>query len=322
MSNGDLAADTLYTESTSKPQARSHRGRSFRNRRQLEDRPGHVSNRENGRDILILHTLRLLFFPYVSSISRFHLFALFIRFVVIPPPYQPMPPNRESPLGQETVATLPGDLGLIPIAEALKSATSRTGGKPNVIARGPEQCSPGISRARSRIGPGYLATVSKNAPFSCRRMLAFFLILPSVSFADDAGVRSRESFNASWRFARFGPMADRSTRPEPGAERWSIVASASSEETSKGNVSENAFDGDQTTRWCASGGGTGEWLVLDLGRDRKLGRIVVDWEFSDLTYGSAVEVSPDGKAWTAVRHDWGIEGPFRDDLPGDTGKGL
>ena len=27
----------------------------------------------------------------------------------------------------ETVATLPGDLGLIPIAEALKSATSRTG---------------------------------------------------------------------------------------------------------------------------------------------------------------------------------------------------
>jgi len=62
-------------------------------------------------------------------------------------------------------------------------------------------------------------------------MLAFFLILTSVSFADDAGVRSRESFNASWRLARFGPQADRSTRPEPGAERWSIVASASSEET-------------------------------------------------------------------------------------------
>ena len=60
----------------------------------------------------------------------------------------------------ETVATLPGDLGLIPIAEALKSATSRTGGKPNVIAQGPEPCSPGISRARSRIGPGSLATVS------------------------------------------------------------------------------------------------------------------------------------------------------------------
>ena len=39
--------------------------------------------------------------------------------------------------------------------------------------------------------------------FGAVAMLAFFLILTSVSFADDAGVRSRESFNASWRFARF-----------------------------------------------------------------------------------------------------------------------
>ena len=55
--------------------------------------------------------------------------------------------------------------------------------------------------------------------FRAVAMLAFLLILRSVSFADDASVRSRESFNASWRFARFGPMADGSNRPEPGAER-------------------------------------------------------------------------------------------------------
>lgn len=90
-------------------------------------------------------------------------------------------------------------------------------------------------------------------------ILAFSLILPSVSLAGDAEVRSRESFDASWRFARFGPQADRSTRPEPGAGRWSIVASASSEEASKRNVAENAFDGDQETRWCASSGSTDEW---------------------------------------------------------------
>ncbi len=75
------------------------------------------------------------------------------------------------------------------------------------------------------------------------------LILASASLADDARVRSRESFNAGWRFARFGAMADGSNRPEPGAE----------------------LDD--------SG-----WRTLD------------------------------------VPHDWGIEGPFRDDLPGDTGK--
>ncbi|MGD0039883.1 MAG: beta-galactosidase GalB [Isosphaeraceae bacterium] len=218
--------------------------------------------------------------------------------------------------------------------------------------------------------------------FCAIAILAFSLLLTQASFAGDAGVRSRESFNASWRFARFGPLAGRSIRPEPGAERWSIVASASSEEASRGNVAENAFDGDQETRWCASSGGTDEWLVLDLGRDRKIGRIVVGWEFPDLTYGSAIEVSPDGKVWTPfapgaarlvriratklpdakwasirevklfdpdgqaignervagtrspsavefddsawrtldIPHDWGIEGPFRDDLPGDTGK--
>ena len=218
--------------------------------------------------------------------------------------------------------------------------------------------------------------------FPAIAILAFSVILTSNSLADDAGVRSRESFNASWRFARFGPMADGSTRPEPGAERWSIVASASSEEASKGNVAAYAVDGDQETRWCASSGGTDEWLVLDLGRDWKIGRIAVDWEFPDLSYGSAIEISPDGKAWTPfatgparlvriraaklpegkwasireirladlegqpirntrvaggdtpsaaafddsawrkldVPHDWGIEGPFRDDLPGDTGK--
>ena len=33
--------------------------------------------------------------------------------------------------------------------------------------------------------------------------------------------------------------------PEPGAERWSVRAMASSEESAKGNIAENAFDGDR-----------------------------------------------------------------------------
>ncbi|MGA2703652.1 MAG: hypothetical protein ABSH35_21455 [Isosphaeraceae bacterium] len=39
--------------------------------------------------------------------------------------------------------------------------------------------------------------------FGAVATLAFFLILTSVSLADDDGVRSPELFNASWRFARF-----------------------------------------------------------------------------------------------------------------------
>jgi beta-galactosidase len=82
--------------------------------------------------------------------------------------------------------------------------------------------------------------------------------IPSAG-ADVSPLRSRESFNADWKFARFGPMADGSTRPEPGAAQ-SGDGAASAE-----------FD-------------DSSWRNLN------------------------------------VPHDWGVEGPFRDDLPGDTGK--
>ena len=60
----------------------------------------------------------------------------------------------------ETVATLPGDMGSIHIAEALKRVTSRAGGKPTVIARGPKPCSPGFLGPIRDLAPDFLATVS------------------------------------------------------------------------------------------------------------------------------------------------------------------
>lgn len=72
--------------------------------------------------------------------------------------------------------------------------------------------------------------------------------------ADEAALRTRENFNQDWRFERFGPMPDGSTRPEPGSDVYGM-----------------AFD-------------DAAWRKLD------------------------------------VPHDWGIEGPFRDDLDGGSGK--
>lgn len=215
------------------------------------------------------------------------------------------------------------------------------------------------------------------------------------ALGNEASVRTRDSFNRDWRFDRFGPMPDGSTRPEPGEAGWSFAVTASSEEHDKGNAADLAFDGDGKTRWCAGGAGTKQWLRLDLGRAMKLGGAEVDWEFSDLAYAFVVEGSDDGKSWKQlaagqtqtgpkrlafstesrflqirptslpnakwasirevrlfdadgqsvpnrrlaagktpsavdfdetgwrkldVPHDWGIEGPFRDDLPNDTGK--
>ncbi len=83
--------------------------------------------------------------------------------------------------------------------------------------------------------------------------------------------RSRESFNDHWRFARFGPMPDGSTKAEPVGKAGASTNSANSEISSKGRPSATAFD-------------DASWRNLNL------------------------------------PHDWGIEGPFRDDLPGRTGK--
>ena len=196
-----------------------------------------------------------------------------------------------------------------------------------------------------------------------------------------ATAATRESFNADWRFARFGPQPDGSVRPEPGAASWRILATADSEEADKGNRAECALDGDPNTRWCAASGGLGHWLRLDLGRPQRVTRAQLTWEFPDIIYGAEITGSLDGQTWKplpaearflrfvvndlapnkwasireielfgdrdqpivnqrveaseppsaaafddtawrrlAVPHDWGIEGPFRQDLDNNTGK--
>ncbi|MCX7006984.1 MAG: hypothetical protein NTY53_07000 [Kiritimatiellaeota bacterium] len=77
-----------------------------------------------------------------------------------------------------------------------------------------------------------------------------FVVLFALAGAVFAGEgRTRESFNADWRFDRFGPMPDGSSRPEPGAAGWAIAVTASSREVERGNPAEYAMDGDPTTRW-------------------------------------------------------------------------
>jgi len=65
-------------------------------------------------------------------------------------------------------------------------------------------------------------------------------LLATVTLA--AAERSRESFNQDWRFARFGPMPDRTTLPEPGGETWSIAATASSEAADRPKIKADGAD--------------------------------------------------------------------------------
>lgn len=77
-------------------------------------------------------------------------------------------------------------------------------------------------------------------------------------------------------------------------------AKASSEEKNKGNLAEKAFDGNASTRWCASGPSDKEWLEVDLGAPTKLTGVKLSWESTGGKYYHKVVGSADGKEWKTL----------------------
>jgi len=78
------------------------------------------------------------------------------------------------------------------------------------------------------------------------------------------------------------------------------TASASTEETNKGNIAGKANDGDPSTRWCASNGDMPQWWKVDLGALCDLTGMEVMWESGNRLYNFKVEVSGDDRKWSVV----------------------
>lgn len=76
-------------------------------------------------------------------------------------------------------------------------------------------------------------------------------------------------------------------------------ASASSEESDKGNTADKAIDG-KGTRWCPAKGQNGEWLTVDLGKAQPLTGYRVSWEGDATVYRHKVEISDDNQVWHLV----------------------
>ncbi len=76
-------------------------------------------------------------------------------------------------------------------------------------------------------------------------------------------------------------------------------ATASSEEIRPGkrNVASLAFDGDNTTRWCASTNTFPQTLEVDLGTVRPLRACTIEWEMDAGSYQFKVEASDDAQTW-------------------------
>ena len=84
-------------------------------------------------------------------------------------------------------------------------------------------------------------------------------------------------------------------RPVPVGPPPAMVASASS--TAPGSSPARALDGDLTTAWESGPAETGATFMLDLGRERDLGGLVVRWASDRFATAFDIELSSDGASW-------------------------
>jgi hypothetical protein len=103
-----------------------------------------------------------------------------------------------------------------------------------------------------------------------------------------------------------GPKPDTGPTPKEGGPMPVMMelaqnksATASSEQTSKGNLAGLGNDGDSTTRWSAADGMTPKWWRVDLGAPHHISRVEIDWEFAR-PYGYLIEVSPNDMMYTTL----------------------
>ncbi|WP_243762542.1 discoidin domain-containing protein [Streptomyces sp. Tu 3180] len=103
-----------------------------------------------------------------------------------------------------------------------------------------------------------------------------------------------------------------SERHRPGAdlaEGASATASSTEWNPFTSRAPGRAVDGDRGTRW-ASGWSDDQWLRIDLGSTRQVGRVTLDWERA---YGTSyrIELSADGvhwrTAWSTASGDGGLD---------------
>ncbi len=76
------------------------------------------------------------------------------------------------------------------------------------------------------------------------------------------------------------------------------IATASS--SAKNSSPQFAIDAAATTSWMSSGKSEQQWWIVDFQQDRELGGLVIDWEKEKYAKQYDVEISDDGKNWTAV----------------------
>ena len=90
-------------------------------------------------------------------------------------------------------------------------------------------------------------------------------------------------------------------------------ATASASDEGHGFIPGNVTDDDAGSRW-SSGRSGAQWLMIDLGAEKKIGGVVITWETA-FAKKYAVEISGDGKTWKDVFDGEGKVGETRAAFP-------
>jgi hypothetical protein len=97
-------------------------------------------------------------------------------------------------------------------------------------------------------------------------------------------------------------------------------ATASSEESAKGNLIQNGNDGNTATRWCAASGNLPQWWEVDLGSTTTITNAQILWE-RDAPYQYVIEVSLNQTNWTVVADKSGNTAPIQNSSDNFSAKG-
>ena len=107
---------------------------------------------------------------------------------------------------------------------------------------------------------------------------------------------TRGIINKAGEFVPSDAGSNAGNNVENNAGKLSVTASSSED----GNPPENAFDGNNDTRWCASDDSVPQWLQADLGKNQRVTGISLTWEHPDGGYQCRIEGKSDGGKWVTL----------------------
>lgn len=127
------------------------------------------------------------------------------------------------------------------------------------------------------------------------------LPLPAAKPVPPDVLRSKNPWNlpmtGNWKFAlTHGHIIAGGEFEEGEVSKLGITASSSED----GHPPEDAFDGKNNTRWCASDISTPQWLQADLGKDQTVTGISLAWERETGGYQCLIEGKKTAGKWMAL----------------------